>query len=505
MTRHSESFILAIDQGTSGTAATLYSLSGRPWASADVRVKSYYPQPGWVEQDPYDILNSVRQAIHTLLQTENLRPGQIECMGFAHQGESLLLWDLETGQPVHNVMSWQCVRSAALCETLIERGIQSDFRYRTGLSMHPEWPATKVAWAVEHLPEIRSLLCAHRLAYSQIDAWLMRHLTVERFFYTDHSMASRSGFYSIRELAWDGALIDLFHASDLALPKVVASDEHFGNVTFDGGWRIPWRGNLIDQASALLGQACIFTGEAKVTYGTCAAFWYNLGEVLPTSKYMDTSVAWVVGDQPTYALVGETTTAGSAITWLNEMFQLNWDISELSALAQSVEDPAGLIFVPAFSGLGSPFGAPQVRGTLYGVTAGVGPKHLLRASLNAIAFSVRDMIEALTNNEGYPLADAIKADGGMATNTYLMQFQADILGKQILVPNNVEGTSCGVAFLAGLASGLYPKIEDIKKMWQAKYHFQPNLLPVERENRYQEWTEAINTTLTAYSHQRSKE
>lgn len=500
MTRHSESFILAIDQGTSGTAATLYSLSGRPWASADVRVKSYYPHPGWVEQDPYDILNSVRQAIHTLLQTENLRPGQIECMGFAHQGESLLLWDLETGQPVHNVMSWQCVRSAALCETLIERGIQSDFRYRTGLSMHPEWPATKVAWAVEHLPEIHPLLRARRLAYSQIDAWLMRQLTSEGFSYTDHSMASRSGFYNIRELTWDATLINLFHAEDLVLPQVVASDGHFGEVTFDGGWRIPWRGNLIDQASALLGQACIVPGEAKITYGTCAAFWYNLGGTLPTSKYLDTSVAWVVSNQPTYALVGETITAASAITWLNEKFKLNWDNSELSAVAQSVEDLAGLIFIPALSGLGSPFGAPQVRGTLYGLTAGVSPEHLLRAGLNAIAFSVRDMIEALTNNEGHPLATAIKADGGMSANSYLMQFQADILGKQVVIPTNREGTSAGIAFLAGLACGIYSRLDDIKTIWHADRIFQPQLPMAERERRYHEWVIAIQNTLTAYTH-----
>ena len=505
MTSRQDSLILAVDQGTSGTSATLYSSDVHPIASADVKVKSHYPQPGWVEQDPYDILNSVRHSIQTLLQSENVRPGQIECIGFAHQGESLLLWDLETGRPVHNVISWQCVRSTDICETLIKQGGEADFRYRTGLPIHPEWPATKVAWAVEHLPEIRSLLRARRLAYSQIDAWLMRQLTSQQLFYTDHSMASRSGFYNVRDLAWDETLINLFHAQDLALPRVIASDGHFGDVVLDGGWRIPWRGNLIDQASALLGQACIDPGEAKITYGTCAAFWYNLGGTLPTSKYLDTSVAWVVDDQPTYALVGETTTAASAITWLNEKFRLNWGNSDLSAIAQSVEDPTGLIFIPAFSGLGSPFGAPQVRGTLYGITAGIGPEHLLRAGLNAIAFSVRDMVEALTNNEGHPLATAIKVDGGMAANSYLMQFQADILDKQVLIPTNPEGTSAGIAFLAGLACGLYSRLDDIKAIWQAKHHFKPNLPPVERERRYREWTEAIKSTLNAYSHVGPKE
>ncbi len=498
MTHPTNAYILAIDQGTSGTSATLFSLDGQAVASADVPVKSHYPQPGWVEQDPYDILNSVRQAIQTLFQSENLRPGQIECMGFAHQGESLLLWDLDTGRPVHNVISWQCVRSSAVCDALLERGVEADFRQRTGLPIHPEWPATKVAWAVEHLPEIRSLLRARRLAYSQIDAWLMRQLTSERLFHTDHSMASRSGFYNIRELAWDGALVDLFHASELAFPQVLASDGRFGEVILEGGWRIPWRSNLIDQASALLGQACINPGEAKITYGTCAAFWYNLGEVPPTSKYLNTSVAWVVGDQPTYALVGETTTAASAITWLNEKFKLNWENSELSALAQSVEDSSGLIFIPAFSGLGSPFGAPQVRGTLYGLTAGVGPEHLLKAGLDAIAFSVRDMIEALTEKEGHALAAAIKADGGMAANSYLMQFQSDILGRQILVPSNVEGTSAGIAFLAGLACGLFRRLEDIQKIWRADRNFLPRMHKSEREQRYRAWSEAIKHTLLLY-------
>jgi len=491
--------MLAIDQGTSGTSAVLYRVDGQPVAHVDVPVASYYPAPGWVEQNPFEILESIRCAFRSIVQETHLRPGQIACLGMAHQGESLLLWDAETGVPAHNVISWQCVRSAAVCNNLIDQGRGVDFRQRTGLPLLPEWPATKVLWCQENSSHLRHLLNTQRLVYSQIDAWLIYQLTRERRVRTDHSMASRSGFYNIHTLSWDPELIALFRAENLIFPEIVSSDNYFGEVDFGDHWQIAWHANLIDQASSLLGQACVEQGDAKITYGTCAAFWCNTGPRAVFSESITTSVAWMRGDQPTYALVGETTTAGAAIAWLKEKFHPEWHDSELASVAQAAGGYNDLIFVPAFSGLGVPHESPHVRGTVYGLTGGVGSEHLLRAGFEAIAFSVRDVVEALVAREGLQLTGPVKADGGMAANSYLMQFQADILGRQMLVSQNLESTSAGVAFLAGLAHGCHTQIEDVKTQWNAARVFEPNMTYSEREHRYAKWSAAIQHTLAFYS------
>jgi glycerol kinase len=496
---HDKRFLLAVDQGTSGTSAVLYRVDGQPVAQVDVPVASYYPAPGWVEQNPFEILDSVRHACRSLIQKTDLRPGQILCLGMAHQGESLLLWDPQNGMPVHNVISWRCVRSATVCDSLISQGMNPDFRQRTGLSLLPEWPATKVLWCQQNNSTLHHLLETRKLVYSQIDAWLMYQLTQERMLRTDHSMASRSGFYNIHTLKWDAELIALFRAENLIFPEIVSSDSYFGEVILGDNWHIAWNANLIDQASSLLGQGCIEQGDTKITYGTCAAFWCNTGQNALLSESITASVAWMQGDQPTYALVGETTAAGAAIGWIKEKFHPSWPDSELASVAQAAGSTNDLIFVPAFSGLGVPYLSPHVRGTLYGLTGDIGPEHILRAGLEAIAFSVRDIVDALVAQKGLQLAGPLKADGGMAANRYLMQFQADILGRQLVVAQNLESTSAGIAFLAGLASGCYTQIEDVKTQWSAACVFEPTMDRSEREQRYARWSAALQHTLAVYS------
>jgi glycerol kinase len=498
-------FILAVDQGTSGTGAYLFNRRGEIVASADVPVKSSHPEPGWVEQDPHEVLASIKTAVREVLGKAHLKPGQVLGMGVANQGECLLLWDRETGLPIYPSINWQDVRSANLVERMEAGGEAARFRELTGLPLDPEWPATKIPWALDNIPEAKELLAAGRLAFSMTESWYMVHLTEERRFATDHSTVSRSGLYNIYTQDWDAELLSTFLGSGLILPEIVDSADDFGVVDFGDGWRIPWLGSAIDQAAALLGQACITPGDAKVTYGTCAAFWYNQGGQLSGLNEMDNSIAWSVDGRPTYAIVGETITAGASIVWLRDKLKVMWPNEELSDVAYSAEGADDLVFVSALSGLGAPYWEPGVRGSLYGLTAGTGLEHLVRASLDAVAYSVRDLLEAFSQYEGKPLPEAIKVDGGMTANDYLMQFQADILGRPVLVPRNPEGTSSGVAFLAGLQSGFFADFDALSATWSARNTFEPQINEAEREARYARWREAVQHTIELYKSRMKEE
>ena len=495
MMNNSASYILAIDQGTSGTGAYLYDSSGTIFAAADIPVKTHYPRPGWVEQDPYVILASVKQVVHEVIQKHNLKPGQITAVGLAHQGESLLLWDQQTGKPIYNVIIWQCVRSTDLVQTLIEAGHEQGFRARTGMPLDPEWPATKIRWVLRNVPEAVDLYKQGRLMYSQIDAWLINQLTQEKLFVTDHSMASRSGFYNIHQQEWDPELIDLFEADNLNLPELWDSDDFFGTMIINDAWSIPWRVNIIDQASALLGQACTSRGDAKVTYGSCAAFWYNLGSEPHLTKQLSTSIAWKSNSQATYAVVGETSAAGTVIAWLQDGLKIPWRLTELSDVAESVKEDEEILFVSALSGLGAPYWDRYTRGTIYGVTGATRLEHFVRAGLESIAFGVCDLADYFENVENLDLPDVIKVDGGMTANNYLMQFQADMLGKTIAVSNNQESTSMGVAFLTSNACGNYDGIENLKQSWKAKKIYEPRISAAEGEHKYHRWRDAVQNTI----------
>jgi glycerol kinase len=494
-----ERLILAIDQGTSGTGASLYDGAGHVVASNDVGVASIFPEPGWAEQDPHELLESIRDAVRQLISSEGLRPGQIDSVGVANQGECLLLWDVETGEPVYNMIGWQCVRSSDLCRRMMAQGFGDEFRQRTGLMLEPTFPATKMPWMVENVPGIAELLQAGRLAFSQSDSWFIYHLTRERLFVTDHSTASRSGFYDIRRRDWDEELIELFQGRGLRFPQILDSADYFGELDLGDGWRIPWRGNALDQPAALLGQACVAPGDTKVTYGTCASLWHTLGPSLTPSKYLDTSIAWQLDGQPVYAVLGEHHSAGSILTWLRDTLGVRWCDAELSQVALSAEGQDELVVVGALSGLCAPHWVPEARGTIYGLSDSTGLEHLVRASLEGIAYAVRDLTEFLVQEEGRSLPDEIKADGGMSANEYLMQFQADILGKTVLLPKNREGTSTGVAFLAGLASGYYSGLETLEQAWETERVCEPRMTPQEREERYERWRRAIGHTIAMYS------
>jgi glycerol kinase len=491
-------FVLAIDQGTSGTAASIYNQKGQVVASVDVPVSSVFPQPGWVEQNPYELLDSIKTAFHKLIQETNLRPGQIECMGLANQGETLVVWDIKTGEPIYNVIGWQCVRSERFCNELKEQGYEANFRARTGLPLHPEWPATKIPWMRENVHNFDKLLQEQRLVFSSLDTWFIHQLTKEKPLVTDHSTVSRSGLYNIHARDWDSELIKIFKAEKLLLPRILDSSSHFGTIDFGNGWEFSWTGNALDQSAAMLGQSCTQPGDAKITYGTCVGFWYNLGHTAIDTNEMEVSIAWVIDGKPTYALVGETTSGGNIFIWLREKLYIPWSNAELSDIAFSAQGHENLIFVPALNGLGSPYWMPEVRGSIFGLSAGVGLEHLVRAGLEAVAFSVCDLLRGFTQDKRFSLPEDIFVDGGMTANRYLMQFQANLLGKKIFIPENIEGTSTGVAYLAGIKSGYYHDLDSTRKAWKLRQVYEPETSPEERNQRYRQWKSTINHVIDQY-------
>ena len=496
MKRLKDLYVLGVDQGTSGTMAALYDHNGLQVGSVDKKVHSFSPKPGWVEQDPYELLDSIFLATRQLIYESEISPHQIVSFGLANQGEYLLVWDRSTGKPVYNVIGWQCTRSADLCDRLKQAGFEKEFRARTGLPVDPEWPATKIPWILEHVPEARELALAGRLVYSQLDTWFIYQLTREKRILSDYSTASRSGFYNIFRFEWDQELIRVFSAEPLIFPEVVDSSADFGTVDFGNGWQFPLNGSALDQSAALLGQGGVHPGDMKITYGTCASLWYNCGANPKSARALDTSIAWRVPAHTAFAVVGEMTAAGSTLEWMRSKLSIPWGNSELAEVASSVDD-SDVVFVPAINGLGAPHWVPNVRGVLYGLSGVTGMDHILRAGLDSIAFGIRDLIEVLAKEN--PLSVRIIADGGMCANDYLMQLQADVLGKMIVIPEDNEGTIKGVAILAGIRGGFYPGIDFGKETWHARRIFEPEIPAEKVERRYQFWRECIANSIDLYT------
>jgi glycerol kinase len=358
--------------------------------------------------------------------------------------------------------------------------------------MDPEWPATKIPWVLEHVPRAIELLSKGRLAFSMGDAWLLYQLTEGARFITDHSTASRSGLYNLQDRAWDNSLLEMFEARGLLLPQLVDNAGDFGTISLADGLSLPLRGLALDQSAALLGQGGLHPGDLKVTYGTCAALWCNAGHSPVSPRALGCSLAWQLDGVPTYAWVGEEDVAAPVLHWLRDNLGAPWADEDLSAVAQAMTGEGDLVFVPAMHGLGAPHWRPDVRGVIYGLSTTTRLSHLLRAALQSIAFSVRDMLDALVHEEGMSIADHITADGGMAANEYLMQFQADILGKPVIVPKNLEATSKGVAMLVQLACGSEVRTEMGAAAAQARRIYHPRLSAEERERLYSRWKRCVD-------------
>lgn len=444
--------------------------------SVDIPVSVFTPEYGCVEHDPGELADSIREGAKQLMRRHPDKLEGLMGVAVANQGESFLLWDKRTKRPVTPVISWQDSRCAELTGALqTEGGMDSWFNKKTGLHLSNEWPAMKLRYMRDKDRALDALISSGCIMYGQLDAWFLYVLTDGAHHASDHSTACRSGFYNIDTMAWDDELLRFFNAQELVFPALVDNDARFEGVDIGVGKKLPWLAGGLDQSMALLGQGCTAPGSVKLTYGTCCSLWMNSGERLIPDDKLTSSVAWRANGSTIYGLAAEGGGCGSIITWLLREYKPEWDVSELSKIALDNDDQPGLMFVPAFNGIGAPYWEERAKGTMFGMTAGTRPEHILRAGLDAIAYTVRDMLDAM------PPSGDIVVDGGMTANCYLMQKQADVLIRPLIKSGNREGTITGVGMLALHALGVdcgashrgdstvYPDIEKAGAgyaMWQ---------------------------------------
>lgn len=471
-------YILALDQGTTSSRSILFRHDGSIASVAQKEFRQIFPKPGWVEHDPREIWSSQVATIAEATAAIGTDASEIAAIGITNQRETTIVWDAETGQPVYNAIVWQDGRTADYCDSLIGRGLTDSIRQKTGLILNPYFSGTKVRWILENIPGARQKAEAGRLRFGTVDAWLVWNLTGGRVHVTDVSNASRTLLFNIHTLAWDTELLDLFGIPASMLPEVKSSSEVYGTTAPQlFAHELPIAGIAGDQQAALFGQMCIEPGSMKNTYGTGCFMLMNTGsEAILSHNNLLTTIAWQIGDLVTYALEGSVFVAGSAVQWLRDGLKIIGSSADVEALATSVDDNGGVYFVPALTGLGAPYWKPQARGLITGISRGTTSAHIARAALEGIAFETMDIALAMQQDAGIPLR-SLKVDGGAARNDYMMQFQANILGADVVRPTSVETTAKGAAYLAGLAVGFWENIDAIRQQWTAERIFSPNATP----------------------------
>ena len=485
--------ILAIDQGTTGSTALLFNEEGRVVSSAYLEVCQIYPQAGWVEHDPKELLHTCLTVAGDALQKAGVPVSQVVGVGITNQRETTVVWDRHTGEPVSNAVVWQCRRTAPLCEELKERGLGELFKEKTGLIIDAYFSATKLRWILDHIPNGQHRAEQGDLLFGTVDSWLVWNLTGGAVHITDYSNASRTMLFNIRTLEWDKELLAALDIPEAVLPRVMPSSQIYGETVAGllGDSRVPLCGVAGDQQAALFGQACYDAGMAKNTYGTGSFVLLNTGDKpVLSERGLVTTLAWGLADRVTYAMEGSIFITGAAVQWLRDGLGLIANAAESEALARSVPDNGGVYFVPAFVGLGAPYWDMYARGTVVGLTRGTTKGHLARATLEAIAYQTRDVVEAM-GAEANLQVPLLRVDGGGTANGLLMQFQADILGVPIQRATVVETTALGVAYLAGLAVGLWRDTGEIGRQWRAAETYEPRMSVDQRETFYSDWKRAV--------------
>jgi glycerol kinase len=482
--------VLALDQGTSSSRAILFDHGGKAIASAQQPFEQIYPQPGWVEHDPEEIWQTQLATAKAALSEANASPADIAAIGITNQRETAVIWDRE-GRPVANAIVWQDRRTAPLCDELKSRGLEPLFRERTGLLIDPYFSGTKIKWLLDNVSRARERAERGELMFGTIDSWLLYRLTGLHL--TDYTNASRTLLYNIFDLRWDDKLLQALDVPAPLLPSVQASSSVFGETEALGG-RISVSGVGGDQQAALFGQAAFEPGMAKNTYGTGAFLLMNIGNRRVASDKLLTTIAWGLSengaDEITYALEGSIFIAGAAVQWLRDELGIISSAPEVEALAGSVPDSNGVYVVPAFVGLGAPHWDPSARGAVLGLTRGANRAHLARATLEAIAFQARDVIEAVEADSGVKLSE-LRVDGGAAANGLLLQIQADLLGRDVVRPAVLETTALGAAYLAGLATGFWKDAGDVARNWREDKRLSPQMPAERREEMYAGWKRAV--------------
>ncbi len=493
--------ILSLDQGTTSSRAILFNQQAGMVSQGQYEIKQSFPRPGWVEHDPEQIWESQLSAARYAIQDSGITAEEISCIGITNQRETVLIWDKATGEPIYPAIVWQDRRTAEQCEEIKRQGLAAEIARKTGLVVDAYFSATKLAWILDHVTDSRERAERGELLAGTIDSWLIWKLTGGAVHATDVTNASRTMLFNLHERRWDEQLIEQLRIPRLMLPEVRMSGGDFG--TAEARWfgaEIPICSVLGDQQAALFGHTCLEAGSAKNTYGTGCFILMNTGTEPVVSKHgLLTTVAWGMGDEMYYALEGSVFVAGAAVQWLHEGLGLIEGPSDSEHKAAEVLDSEGVVVVPAFTGLGAPYWDMYARGAMFGLTRGTTAGHLVRATLESLAFQSRDVIGAMEKDAGMPLT-GLRVDGGAVRNDLLMQFQADILGSEVTRTTYAETTALGAALLAGLTSGIWSR-EQLESFNKAEKDFLPRMGEEERERRYDAWKDAVSRTMGWEKHE----
>jgi glycerol kinase len=483
--------VLALDQGTTSSRAILFDEHGVPVRTAQREIRQHYPQPGWVEHDPKEILATQRATARAVLRDTGISLNDLMGVGITNQRETTILWDRQTSEPIANAIVWQDRRTAALCQELRDVGAESLVRERTGLVLDPYFSGTKISWLLDQIPGARGRAERGELAFGTVDTWLAWHLTGNRTHVTDPSNASRTLLFNIHTGDWDPELLSLFRVPRALLPEVHPSAHAFGMLPAQElGEPLVIGGIAGDQQAALFGQGCHRAGMAKNTYGTGCFMLLHTGNKAVTSQHKLLTTACAQFRDPEYALEGSVFVGGAVVQWLRDELKFFSSSAEIEALANSVLDSGDVFLVPAFTGLGAPYWDPHARGAIVGLTRGTSRAHIARAALESIAFQSAELLEAMQKDAGEKLTE-LRVDGGAAANDLLMQFQADLLGVPVLRPKVLETTALGAAYLAGLTVDLWKSREEVASHWQLERRFEPKMDASKRQTLMERWRDAV--------------
>ncbi len=487
-------YIMSLDAGTSSSRCILFNHAGEIQASAQKEITQFFPQPGWVEEDPKEIWSTMIGVIMEAMAKAGADAREIAAIGITNQRETTILWEKETGEPIYNAIVWQCRRTTDRIRKIVQEGMGEMIREKTGLVPDPYFSASKISWILDQVPGARLRAEKGEILFGTVETWLIYKLSAGKVHVTDYSNASRTMLFNIHSLSWDEDLLRLFRIPRPVLPTVQPSSHRYGHAELLG-WKVPIAGAAGDQQCALFGQACFQPGEAKNTYGTGAFLLMNTGQKPITSANgLLTTIAWGLEEgKVTYALEGSIFVAGSSVQWLRDQLRLIDSAEDTEYLARKVPSTEGVYVVPAFTGLGAPYWDPDARGIIIGLTRGTNKYHIIRATLESQAYLSYDVLMAMAGDLGKPLK-VLKVDGGAAANNFLMEFQADLVQRPVIRPKIVETTALGAAYFAGLAVGYWQSLEEIKENGDIDRIFQPKISPADRDQLEENWKKAVART-----------
>lgn len=489
-------YVIALDQGTTSSRAVIFNKQGEIVSVSQKEFSQIFPESGWVEHDPMEIWGCQSGVMREVVETASIDPKEIAAIGITNQRETTIVWDKNTGKPIYNAIVWQCRRTSKICDELKEKKLEQVIRDKTGLIIDAYFSATKVKWILDNVKGARKKAERGELLFGTVDTWLIWKLTNKKVHVTDYSNASRTMMFNINELKWDEDILNELDIPLSMLPEVKPSSYIYGNTDMHIlGEEVPIAGCAGDQQSALFGQTCFEEGSAKNTYGTGCFLLMNTGNKLVKSKNgLLTTIAWGIGESVTYALEGSIFMGGASIQWLRDELRMLKNASDSEDYANKVDDTKGVYVVPAFTGLGAPYWDMYARGTILGLSRGAKKEHIIRATLESIAYQTKDVLSAMEEDSNILLKD-LRVDGGASKNNFLMQFQSDILNVNIDRPKVVETTALGAAYLAGLAVGFYDDLSNIKNNCRLDKHFTPSMEEEKRKKLYKGWKKSVSRAL----------